>query len=532
LTSTGLNSGVSNSAPAAAPPQNQPPEQPQSSLRSIAVVTTLTLIQLLLQFATQVVLANYFGAGREMDAYVAALAPPVVVATILSGSLGYVLVPILAGRRAAAGDGDPAAVAAQLGLYVVLLALALCCLFALAASPLAALLCPGFTAEEQLLTASLLRVSSILIVANSLIAYLNALFHAYRRFARPAMAGVAGTLVTLGYVIALHDHYHPGIFAVAWAVVAGAAVTVAILAPQFVAQVWQTGAWRLPLQPGTRRCLALLTPLVLAAIYWRLDPLLDRYLGSRLPTGNIAHMGYAWRLISGLMLIGTSGLSIVAFPAIAAHAAQSRRDEMNAELAHALRFFLFLIVPVCIGLGIFATPVVRLLFERGKFSVEDTQAVSLLVVLYLGVVFGAGLGDLLSRTFYSLQDMIWPVVISTAVFTLVAGLKFLVVGRFGAAGLVAATSLYYLLNAAVLAVVLLARLSLDMLKGSGWQLVRSFASSLIACLVAAAVIRLPTPAAVLPAAIGAAAAYVVAAWLMGDAFAKKLIGRLLPGMGK
>ncbi len=526
MTSTGLNSGVSNSASDAAPQI----QQPLSSLRSIAVVTSLTVVQLLLQFATQVVLAKYFGAAGEMDAYVAALAPPVVIATILSGSLGYVLVPVLAERRATTNQDDAAAVAAQMGLYVAGLSFALYLLLALAATFVTALLCPGFSADERALTASLLRISSILIVANSLIAYLNALFQAHRWFALPAVAGVIGTLTTLGYVIALHQRQ--GIFAVAWGVVVGAVVTVAILSPPLVRQIWQTGAWRLPLQPGTQRYLVLLTPLIAAAIYWRLDPLLDRYLGSRLPTGNIAHLGYAWRLISGLMLIGTSGLSIVAFPAMAAHAAQSRRKELNAELAHALRFFLFLTIPVCIGLGFFATPVVRLLFEHGKFTALDTQAVSLLVVLYLGVVFGAGLGDLLSRTFYSLQDMIWPVLISTVVFTLVVALKFVVVGRFGAAGLVAATSLYYLLNAVVLAAVLLGRLSRDMLAGSGWQLMRSLASSLIACLIAAVVIRLPIPAAVLPAALVAAVVYVVAAWLMGDGFARKLIGRLLPGMGK
>ncbi len=519
MTSTGLNSGVST--PAAAPVLSQP----QSSLRSIAVVTGLTLVQLLLQFAIQLVLAKYFGAGGEMDAYVAALAPPVVLATILSGSLGYVLVPIVAEQRAAGSERDAAAVAAQIGFYVLVVSLVLCGISILSANQLTAFLCPGFSSEDRHRTAGLLRVSSSLIVANSLIAYLNALFHAHRRFARPAVAGVIGTLVTLAYVIALHEQQ--GIFAIAWGVVVGAAATVLVLAPLFVTQLWRTGAWRLRLQPGTRRCLTLLTPLVLAAIYWRLDPLLDRYLASRLPTGNIAHMGYAWRLISGLMLIGTSGLSIVAFPAIAAHAAQSRRSELNAELAHALRFFLFLIVPVSIGLGAYAMPVVRLLFEHGKFAAADTQAVSLLIVLYLGVVFGAGLGDLLSRTFYALQDMVSPVVISTAVFTLAAGLKFLVVGSWGAAGLVAATSLYYLLNAGALAAVLLWRLAPDMLAGSGRQLVRSLAGSLIACLIAAVVMRVPISAVVLVAALSGVVAYGLSMWLMGDEFARKVVGRVL-----
>src|SRR5439155_8696240 len=157
-------------------------------------------------------------------------------------------------------------------------------------------------------------------------------------------------------------------------------VAVAILLPLFFAQLGQSLGWR-HMHPATRRCLWLLAPLVLGAIYWRLDPLLDRYLGSRLATGSIAHLGYAWRLINALMLVGSSGLSIVAFPAIAAHAAAQRRTELNIELSYAIRFFLFLIVPVCVGLAAIRVPVVRLLFEHGRFTSADTQVVSRLVGL-------------------------------------------------------------------------------------------------------------------------------------------------------
>ena len=124
------------------------------------------------------------------------------------------------------------------------------------------------------------------------------------------------------------------------------------------------------------------------------------------------------------MLLGTSGLSIVAFPAIAGHAAAGRRAGLNMELAHAIRFFLFLIVPVCIGLAAFSTPVVRLLFERGRFAPTDTRAVALLVMLYTGVIFGAGLGDLLSRTFYAQQNTLTPVIVHSVAFTVAAGLSF------------------------------------------------------------------------------------------------------------
>src|SRR2546430_1688767 len=250
---------------------------------------------------------------------------------------------------------------------------------ALVARPFTSGLCPGFSPDQQALTADLLRILSVLILANSLISYLNALSHCYRQFAAPAWAGLAGTLGTLLYVLALSQRQ--GIFAVAWGVVFGAVLTVAILSPLFVAKLRESAVWRFAALPGTRRSLYLLAPIVLAALYWRLDPLLDRWLGSYLPVGSIAHLGYAWRLVGALSLIGTSGLSIVAFPVISAHAAKGRLTDLNAELAHAVRLFLFLTVPVCVGLGGFASPVVRLLFQRGRFAAGDTQAVALLVVL-------------------------------------------------------------------------------------------------------------------------------------------------------
>jgi putative peptidoglycan lipid II flippase len=500
--------------------------QPQSSLRSISLITALTVLQLILQFGLQLVLAKYFGAAGEMDAYVAALAWPVVIATILSSSLGYVLVPAVAKQLASGGPRDAAMVASQIGLALLAVAAIFTIGTAFAARPLTAILCPGFSPTARELTARLIGALSLLILANSLTAYLNALFHSYGHFARPAIAGVVGMFVTLFYVVALHGRQ--GIDAVAWGVVIGATTTTFILLPLFVRQIREAAVWKQPhVHVGTRQAGALLLPLVLGAIYWRLDPLLDRYLGSYLQAGSIAHISYAWRLISGLMLIGTSGLSIVAFPAIASHTAAGRRAGLNIEVAHAIRFFLFLIVPICIGLCLFSVPVVRLLFERGRFTAADTQAVAMMVVLYASVIFGAGMGDLLSRTLYARDDTLTPVIVQSIAFTIAAGLKFVLVARAGAAGLVAITSGFYLLNAAILSAILLRQLGPDMLAGSGGTLARSVVSSAIACLAAGAMMLVPVSWAVLPAAAGGALVYACSMLMLRDEFAVKLYQRFV-----
>jgi putative peptidoglycan lipid II flippase len=493
---------------------------PQSSLRSVSLVTGLTVVQLLVQFLLQLLLAKYFGAGDDMDAYVAALALPIVVSTILSGSLGYVLLPIFAERLAVGGERAATTFSSQIGLYLLATTLAITIAVAAAARPIASVLCPGFSASQLALTADLLRISSLLIVANSLISFLNSLYHCVHRFSRPALAGVIGTLLTVGYVAAYHQH---GIHAVAWGVVFGAAVTAGLLLPLLASHLLAGDAWRLPPHEATRRSLWLLLPLVVGAMFWRLDPLLDRLLGSFLPTGSIAHLGYAWRLANSLSLIGGSGLAIVAFRSVVAHAAAGSREAMNAEIAHAWRLLAVVLIPIACGLVLFSEPVTRLLFERGRFTPDDTRAVALLVTLYVGVVVGAGTGDLLSRALYALHDTRTPVVVGVIAFGVGAALKVVLVREYDVAGLAAATSLFYLFNAGVLGIVVSRRLGGDWLAGTAGCILRSGAAAAGGCAVAGLVLRsLAGPWAVLPAAAAGAAVYVVILWLLGDEFARRL----------
>jgi putative peptidoglycan lipid II flippase len=392
------------------------------------------------------------------------------------------------------------------------------------AGHLAVALFPGFSTNEQEIAIRLLRVLATLVPLNNLIAYLNALYQADRRFGAPAWAGVAGTAVTLAYVVAFHRRQ--GIDAVAWGVVCGAAATVVLLSPLLVSVLARSITKQLLPRAQTRAAIRLLMPLLAGALLWRLDPLVDRWLGSYLAEGSISHMGYAWRLASGLMLIGTSGLSIVACPAIAAHAAAGRRDALDQELAHSLRLYVILIAPVCLGVAGFRVPVVRLLFERGRFFPADTLAVASLLLLYVGVIFGAGLGDLLSRTFYAQRDMVTPVIISAVGFLIAVFLKFVLVRQWGAAGLVAATSLFYIFSAAVLLVVLVRRLGPGLLTGLAPALVRASVCSLLACWAASWIVHPSHAWSVFPAAAIGAVAYVCSLWLCGDEFARRAVGRL------
>ena len=61
--------------------------QAATSLRSVALLTVLTLGQMGLQFGFQILLARQFGTESDMDAFIAALTLPMVISGILAGVL-------------------------------------------------------------------------------------------------------------------------------------------------------------------------------------------------------------------------------------------------------------------------------------------------------------------------------------------------------------------------------------------------------------------------------------------------------------
>lgn len=488
------------------------------------LVTGLNLLQLAIQFGLQLVLARQYGAGEAMDAYVAALAWPTVAAAILSGAVGYVLIPAVARQQTLGGPQQAALVGSQLGWYLLLVSLVVAGGTLVAADRLAALLCPGFPAAQQTRTAHLLRVLASLIVLNSLTSFLHALHHTQQRFARPALAGVAGTLTTLAWV--LLTGARPRIETLAWAVVGGSLVTVSWLGPLWVRQLVQTGAWCKPLTPAARQALRLWLPLVAGGVCWRLDPLVDRWAGSYLAEGSLSHLGYAWRLVQALSQLGTSGLAIVVFPVIATQAAARQRDALARELAHGLRLLLVLVVPVCVGLGLFARPVVAFLFQRGAFHAADTQAVSWLVWAYLGSILGMGVGDLCSRTMYAGQNTHTPVVVHTLAFLLAAAGKVALVGWLGAGSIAAATTGMHLGQAAVLAALLRQQLGPAMLAGMLRCAGQTVACSLAGCLAAAPLVQLPSSWALPLAILAGGVTYGFCLWLTGNEFAIRAGHRL------
>lgn len=427
---------------------------------NITLVSAASLLQIINQFVFFSFLAAFFGASRQTDALAAALVLPTVLAAIVTGSIAYVLVPELVRQfESQAEDSSVWQLAFYVGTVTTLVGGVISGILWLQAGPICHWLYDDMSDADCALTVRLLKILSIQVVLNGWISWAQAVHHSRHHFVLPALGGVIGTGVGLG-MVAMWGKQEVGVFA--WAINLGAAVSA------LVHMVPLARRWVFPKADGTSviRMVAAFWPLLLGAAFIRIDPVIDRVLASELDGGSIAHINYAQRIMMALLAVGTSGLSVIAFPQLAQRHSNEGQEGLAAHFALAFRRLLLLVIPIVIGISMFSTRIIRDLLERGAFTSGDSRTVGLLVVVMMGMFVGASAGELLARAFYVVEDTKTPTIVGVVALILGLIAKYCLFKQIGIWGIACGVSGYFVLSATIMGVILAKRLGKSVFEGA------------------------------------------------------------------
>lgn len=453
------------------------PSPDRNTKRNLIGLTAASFGQVVIQFLIQVVLAYQFGAKADADALAAALVIPTILASIISGSLSYVLVPdLVACLSTAQKEKDGARIAGWFGLVSTGLALATSLVVIVTAVSLVQLLYGSLTLAQQSTTAQLLRILAWQILMSTIVSWSLAVHHSRHSFIVPALGGVWGTLVTLLIAAAMGKD---GIHWIAIAINVGSLLSTIIHVLPILKFV-SFGA--VPRAHLTRLLWAML-PLIAGSLYLRIEPLVDRSLASRLDEGSVAHLHYSHRMIIALLSISTSGLSVIAFPQLAGRLASEGRDGFVSHFALAMRRLIIIVTPIAIGFGCFAVPVISDLLERGRFVASDSRAVGGLIVVFMGVFIGASWCELLARGFYTLGDTRTPTIVGAIALSIGLAVKWFSLPYGGSWAIAGSSSLTYVLTAIIMSILLARATNRGIFAGCVQTILWSTAAAAVACVV-------------------------------------------------
>jgi putative peptidoglycan lipid II flippase len=405
---------------------------------------------------TQIAIAALFGAGTEMDAYFTAMVIPTYLQVVLLGGMSFVFIPTFIREEEAGSPENAWALAGTFFWLTGGILLVIAIFGSLFARQIIELSAPGMPPDKAELTASMLQVLIFIVPMTGLAGLTEGIQHTRNDFLRPAVAPALGSIANVVVLLSLYPALDA--MALAWSYLSFFAVRASVT----IVPVLRHGWGRLMPVNDARviEMARLIAPFIFFGILTRSTPVLERYFASDLPDGAMSYIGYATKvpnLITGL--IGTS-ITVAIFPVMARTFTRSGKEGLASTAEHGVRLTLAVALPVLALVTGAAVPLITVLFERGAFNQQATLYVAQIVgVVVLGDVVFRMLGNVQTRTFYVTKDTITVPVISSLTALLYIFLARFLVEQGGYVGLAWAKPIHLGLGVAILAALMLRRLS-------------------------------------------------------------------------
>ncbi|MEO4047220.1 murein biosynthesis integral membrane protein MurJ [Pseudomonas sp. CAU 1711] len=424
-------------------------------LKSLAAVSSLTMLSRVLGFVRDTLIARVFGAGAASDAFVVAFKLPNLLRRIFAeGAFSQAFVPILAEYKTQQGEEASRTFLAYVaGLLTLVLAL-VSLLGILAAPWIVWISAPGFVDEPErfALTVDLLRVTFPYILLISLSSLAGAVLNTWNRFSVPAFVPTLLNLSMIVFMVWLAPYFDPPIMALGWAVLVGGLAQLLWQLPA-LKRIGMLVLPRLNLRDsGVWRVLKQMGPAIFGVSVSQISLIINTVFASLLVAGSVSWMYYADRLMelpSGVLGVA---LGTILLPALAKTYASADREEYSRLLDWGLRLCFLLALPCTLALALIAEPLIVSLFQYGKFTAHDAQMTEQALVAYSVGLLALILVKILAPGFYAQQNIKTPVRIAivSLLATQAMNALFVFVLDLRHAGLALAISLAACLNAGLL----------------------------------------------------------------------------------
>jgi putative peptidoglycan lipid II flippase len=462
--------------PAAEPTQDTGMIQRARVGRATLILTVAFVASRILGLVQSTLFAFVFGTTSISDAYTQAfLVPDFMYNVVAGGALSSAFIPIFTKHIVTEKDHRRAWHFASSALN---LALAIMAVFAVTFIIFAPHLVPLYNPAihnpvELALITSMTRILLLQSIILGVGVIVTSILNALQNF---RLSAIGTVLYNFGLIAGLL----PGLFfafrgqrndiAAAYSETVGVVIGAALLVGVQVAGLPKVGMkyaftfdWR---DPSVRQMGRQMVPRVINAAMLYVSTFIDRdliQLMAIVPTigivgvqGLITQYAQAFQLV--LMPLGVFGMSVstAAFPTLAENVAKGRMDRVRNTILEVLRSILFLSIPSSVGLIVLGLPIIQVLFQHGRYTLEEARSTAVPLACFAIGLAGLSAVEILTRSFYAMRDSKTPVVVSIAQFIFKIALSLILINlsvfgaQWGMGALAFSTSVAGLLEAGVL----------------------------------------------------------------------------------
>jgi putative peptidoglycan lipid II flippase len=386
----------------------------KSIVRSASIIGFATLCSRLLGFIRDIVIARLFGIYVYAQAFVIAFKIPNLFRDFVGeGATNAAFVPVFS-EYTIKHSKEEFWELANVVLNFLLVVLTTITILGIIFSPLIVrLIAPGFIADPYKLnvTIKLNRIIFPYILLISLAAYAMSILNSLKHFSVPAFAPCLLNISIIVFALMFGE----GIKGLATGILVGGVLQLAVQVPVLYKKGFRLQLFRRFRHPAAKTIGLLMLPRLFSSAIYQLNNFVDSIFGSLasiVGEGGVAALYFAYRLILFPIGIFSNALSQAILPTFSVQAIKNNRDELKHTFSFGLRAIFFVMLPASVGFMVLAQPIIRVLFEHGKFDVYSTRMTADALFFYSIGLFAYGATKILQSCFFALKDTVTPAKVS------------------------------------------------------------------------------------------------------------------------
>ena len=379
--------------------------------RNTAIFSIATGISRVLGLVREIIAASFFGTSGPMSAFTIAFQIPNLVSNLFANAaLSAAFIPVFTDLLQSGRRKEALRLASTLFWIMLIVLGAITAVFILAAGLIMPLFIgPTFNQMLVNLTVGLSQVLFPVVLLLGLNGLLVGIVQSREHFTIPAISPAVWNLVIIVLLVVLRPHFHGGFedgdqlyaYAIAILIATFVQLTMAFAAlARIDIRLQLTLDWH---DPRIRQVFMLMLPVTIGLGIVNLDQFINSVFGTLVTKEAPSAIEKAFRIYMLPQGLFSVAVATVLFPTLSRMA--SRRDVRNMRrlIGIGMRQINLLLIPAAVFMVVLATPIVRLIYERGHFDATSTSLTSEALFWFAFSLPFGGLNLLLTRVFFSVQ---------------------------------------------------------------------------------------------------------------------------------
>ncbi len=451
-------------------------------LFTAGIMVVATLAAKVLGLVRDSLIAAFFATGMQADAFMAASKlPTTLFDMVVGGVISATFIPVFNEIITKENKENAMKFANKFVTMILMITVFISVFGIIFAHPLTNMIAPEYTGEKHNLTVQLTTIMFPMIIFTGLAFSFVGLLQSFGEYNIPSIISLVSNVAIIIYFVLFGKKF--GVHGLAVTMVIAWSLQVAVQIPSLVKFKFRYRPDFRLRDAHIKQALLLAGPMLISTWVQPLYTIVNSRLASGID-GAYSSLEYANRLY--LIVVGVFSFVVtnLIFPRLSRANASDNSTEAQTIVMNSLKGIAIIILPLMAGFIILSSPITSLIYEHGEFTPDKVKIVAGALTCYCVGMPGLAVNEILSKTFFSMQDSKTPMINSviSMIFNIVAA--YILFNFFDVNGLALAAALGSICNA-VLNTVCIAKRCPEMAKKSDFV---SILKIIIATLIMAAAV--------------------------------------------